>query len=145
MQWPVEIIPLPCVAGLDMGSTCQNQPEPALLPASPAAGEAAWLPTAIFPARLGYPNGTTASGRHCALSLLLLNGYQEAQLLAAPGGALSLGSGCISLPSNPSSMAHSCRTGNKVGTCCAGLTGESYRVHFVFLSCNKQKEIVQRV
>lgn len=25
------------------------------------------------------------------------------------------------------------------------LAGESYRVHFVFLSCNKQKEIVQRV
>lgn len=25
------------------------------------------------------------------------------------------------------------------------LTGESYRVYLVFLSCNKQKEIVQRV
>ena len=40
----MELTPLPSVAGLDLGSTCQNQPESALLPASPAAGKAAPAP-----------------------------------------------------------------------------------------------------
>ena len=73
------------------------------------------LPTVTFPARLRCPSGTTASGRSYALPLQLSNGYQEALLLAAPGGALGCWGGCISLLSNPSSRAHSCRVSNKVG------------------------------
>lgn len=41
MRWPTELTPLPGAAGPDLGSTCQNQPESAPLPASPAAGDAA--------------------------------------------------------------------------------------------------------